>query len=317
MKGAYAILLNVTNYCNLNCKYCFLKPTESLYDEKEDMTLKTAKKATLLFLRDPSTATTPEIVLYGFEPLLNWVMLTKYIKWANKNIRKQIKNISIYTNGTLLDSEKIEFLIQNRIKLKISVDAFFEENYRNRKINKKTYEQIMNSISTISERSNLLEISMVITKETLKSLKRNLSLTVSKNPQNIILLRNTREHFSYFEKLKILKEVQRIRERNKKLNFVFLPEFMGCCLNSKTTHVLVYPNGDVFDICIVSEVVQLGKKLKSVKKENLITYLGNIHSNYSFSVDKRNKKKVCKAVKCPTIHKAFGLLSKRYRDSLY
>ena len=118
------VCLNLTDSCNLACKYCFVQ------QKPHFMTLDTAKKAVDFMVNNFKKAEElgygqKEINLtyFGGEPTLCWdsiiVPLTEYIK----NNYKDIFNLNMTTNGTLLNEERINFLKDNNIHLLLSCDG--------------------------------------------------------------------------------------------------------------------------------------------------------------------------------------------------
>ena len=127
---AYLIL---TEQCNFACKYCFLgNSSQNPKATDFPMSKDTAMKALEFFAEQ--TRYNPEyfneeknIIFYGGEPLLNFETLKfvvqKSREFQEKNLISQNLHFSIVTNGTLLDQEKIQFLINNRIETSISLDG--------------------------------------------------------------------------------------------------------------------------------------------------------------------------------------------------
>ena len=105
--------LNLTNSCNLTCRYCFVE------QKPEFMTLQTAKDAAD-FLAGNGQAS---INFFGGEPMLMWdeiiVPLTLYVheKYGDGF------QLSMTSNGTLLDRERAEFMRGNGIGLLFSMDG--------------------------------------------------------------------------------------------------------------------------------------------------------------------------------------------------
>lgn len=120
------ICLNLTDDCNLHCRYCFVE------QHPHYMTYKVAKDATdwiyknLQIKKELNYIPQDEmgsINFFGGEPTLMWdsiiVPLTKYIK---TNYLNDIY-LGITTNGTLLTDERIQFLKDNNIGLLLSIDG--------------------------------------------------------------------------------------------------------------------------------------------------------------------------------------------------
>lgn len=144
------ICLNLTDDCNLSCKYCFVEqnPHYMSYDIAkkavdfivENYKIKNLDKKERCFLN-----------FFGGEPTLMWdsiiVPLTKYIRQNNFPI-----NLAMTTNGTLLDKEKIKFLKDNKINILLSLDGdqttqIFNRPCRNSKLN--SFELVSKNIPNI------------------------------------------------------------------------------------------------------------------------------------------------------------------------
>lgn len=110
-------MLNVTQKCNLACKYCFVhqKPLEITY--------KTAKDAVDFFARNAlDELRVPDINFFGGEPLIRYDDIVKPII---EYIRSSYGDytIGITTNGTLLNEDKLKFFKKNDVGILLSVDG--------------------------------------------------------------------------------------------------------------------------------------------------------------------------------------------------
>lgn len=108
MNKITSVMLNVTHACNLRCVYCFVEkePQTMTYDVARDT-------VDFLIANSKENGDTPSINFFGGEPMLCWdsiiVPLTNYIR---KDLRIPF-NLSITTNGTLLNDERIKFMKDN------------------------------------------------------------------------------------------------------------------------------------------------------------------------------------------------------------
>lgn len=149
-----SITLNVTNECNLSCKYCLFG--EYFYNRRNDncrmMSMEVAENALKLLFHNSKNAERLHIGFYGGEPLLNYNLI-KYIVNQAKGMNRQAKRINFHmtTNGTLLDNEKIRWLIENNISLLISLDGprNIHDRYRRFKNGKGSHDLIIENISRI------------------------------------------------------------------------------------------------------------------------------------------------------------------------
>lgn len=113
------VCLNLTDNCNLACKYCFVEQNPHY------MTYEIAKQAVDFIIQNHTIKNNGEkcfLNYFGGEPTLMWdsiiVPLTNYIRDNNFPI-----HLSMTTNGTLLNEEKIKFLQKNKINILLSLDG--------------------------------------------------------------------------------------------------------------------------------------------------------------------------------------------------
>ena len=110
------IVFNVSNMCNLNCKYCYANGGN--YNREDSlMSLNTAKiiiNEIKLKYDDIGT-----VYFFGGEPLLNFELIKHIVNELEKYYREKI-DFRIVTNGILLNEEKIKFLDKHNFKLYIS-----------------------------------------------------------------------------------------------------------------------------------------------------------------------------------------------------
>lgn len=109
--------LNVTQRCNLACKYCFVK------QKPLEMTYETAKDAIDFYAHNAlDELTTPSVTFFGGEPLLRYEAIVKpMVEYVRSTYGEY--ELSITTNGTLLDEEKLYFLQSNGVDILLSVDG--------------------------------------------------------------------------------------------------------------------------------------------------------------------------------------------------
>jgi len=152
--GTSLHIVVVTLRCNMNCIYCH---ASSKYgeDSKFDMSLDIAKKTVDFIFQSPSEILTIEF--QGGEPLLNWDVVKFIINYANQknSIMKKKLNISIVTNFSLMDEEKMNFLIDNSIGVCTSLDGPKELHDYNRKfLNGSNYESVIYWIKIFNSEYN-------------------------------------------------------------------------------------------------------------------------------------------------------------------
>ncbi|MEF3280848.1 MAG: His-Xaa-Ser system radical SAM maturase HxsB [Elusimicrobiota bacterium] len=124
-------IIVATLRCNHKCVYCQSQAIGEK-DTKTDMNYTTAKKA--VDMAFSSTSPTITIEFQGGEPLYNWEIVKKTIKYSRDIEKKKDKrlNLSVVTNFSLMDEEKAEFLLENEVSLCTSLDGPKELHNKNR-----------------------------------------------------------------------------------------------------------------------------------------------------------------------------------------
>ncbi len=133
------LILNVTEDCNMRCKYCFLSETYKFTRNRTNrmMSEDTAIKALNFFFEFMSKISkfnpgkTCAITFYGGEALLNFKVIKKSIEYAKKNC-PVMPTFNITTNGVLLSGEIVDYLVENEVAITVSLDGCKEEHDRNR-----------------------------------------------------------------------------------------------------------------------------------------------------------------------------------------
>lgn len=118
----YALTLNVTQNCNLRCRYCYVEKSSS---SSSIMTEDTARKA-VDFIFKFKDLESLGISFYGGEPLLNFPVIKSTIEYASREVEKRgLPEVKYHltTNGTLLTDEMIAFLKDYHINVMVSMDG--------------------------------------------------------------------------------------------------------------------------------------------------------------------------------------------------
>ena len=123
-----ALVLNVTNQCNLSCTYCYEFGADKIatpQGKPKFMTLETAKTSVDFLLGQSAGRKAVSITFFGGETLMNFPLLKEVVAYANEQAaaRGQSVNFSLTTNATLLTPEIIEFLSDNAIGVTVSMDG--------------------------------------------------------------------------------------------------------------------------------------------------------------------------------------------------
>ena len=110
--------LNLTDACNLRCRYCFVKQQNNF------MSYQTAKDAADFLLDNAEESGNKcDITFFGGEPLLLWDKVVKPLIAYIRNERKSNCTLSITTNGTLLTEEILQYMKANKVGILFSIDG--------------------------------------------------------------------------------------------------------------------------------------------------------------------------------------------------
>ncbi len=129
----YQILLNVTHHCNLACRYCYAG--YGAYGGKAmPMKKEVAKQAVDFLLKESKESKFCRITFFGGEPLLNFNLIKFVIEYAKQEAKRFGKKVlfGMTTNGTLLNKDIIQFIIDNEIDVTLSFDGPEEIQNQNR-----------------------------------------------------------------------------------------------------------------------------------------------------------------------------------------
>ncbi len=158
-KGLHHLLFNVTDECNLRCKYCVYSEHYEFSKKysSNKMNFDTAKKAIDYFVKINNHAIqynpnlNPTFGFYGGEPLLEWNTIKKIVEYIKSYYPDAF--FTITTNGVLLNEENIEFMLDNNFSVSVSLDGDLVEHDRNRVdiSGKGTFLKVFYNISLLNE----------------------------------------------------------------------------------------------------------------------------------------------------------------------
>ena len=144
-------IIIVTLRCNHKCKYCHAAAAPedaTIYD----MSIDTARETVDTILCSPASDLTIEF--QWWEPLLNWKVVKFIIKYAQMRSKELKKNIrfALVTNLSLMDEEKLAFLLDNNVWVSTSLDGTEAIHNYNRTYSKwNSYDKVTYWIRKINE----------------------------------------------------------------------------------------------------------------------------------------------------------------------
>ncbi|WP_404712402.1 quinohemoprotein amine dehydrogenase maturation protein [Sphingomonas sp. MMS24-J13] len=123
-----ALVLNVTNQCNLACTYCYEFGADKIATpagKPKYMSIETAKESVDFLMKKSPGRRAVNITFFGGETLMNFKLLREVVLYAEEQAAAQERGIgfSLTTNATLLTDEIIDFLSDHGIGVTVSMDG--------------------------------------------------------------------------------------------------------------------------------------------------------------------------------------------------
>lgn len=155
------VVFEVTDSCNLKCKYCAFGDYYENYDKRERKELSITKAKNLLdylsaFWQSPlntSHKINVNIGFYGGEPLLNMDLIKKVVSYAKKIASPRNSFIFRMTTNALLLEKYMDYLVENDFGLLISLDGNKDHNgYRVFPDGSEAYDVIFRNIKALQNK---------------------------------------------------------------------------------------------------------------------------------------------------------------------
>lgn len=169
--------LNLAHDCNLRCQYCYAD-----YGKYKHQTQLMPKKVVdscinYWFEHIDKTKKVFHIIFFGGEPLMNLDMLIYTVNKVN-DLLESIQGKAIFnltTNGTILNQEILNLLVDNRFNLAVSIDGLEDIHNTNRPYasGKKSYKDIINNVKKILTIYPKLSVNMVVQEKDIPFIKRS------------------------------------------------------------------------------------------------------------------------------------------------
>ncbi len=199
-------MLVLTHACNLACRYCFVQQSPSR------MTLETAKRAAEFLMENAAlSGHTPEINFFGGEPLLLWDSVIKPLTlWLREEVKVPFM-LSMTSNCTLLDDERLEFMKKHNIGLLFSIDGAEATQDYNRPFHdgRGSFNTLAPMIPRILAQYPGMCLRMTAIPQTCGRLFENIMWGESEGYKNFFVVPNVFEHWSDAARGKLSREMRR------------------------------------------------------------------------------------------------------------
>lgn len=187
LKLITSVFLNVTQACNLRCKYCFVQqaPRTMTYEECRDAVHFVAQNAQI-------QGDKPSINYFGGEPTLMWdtiiAPLTEYIR---KTYGKDF-SISMTSNGVLLDKERLEWMKENDIGLLFSIDGDKPTQDLNRPLQsgESSFDMLKDKIPLILKHYPNMTFRATVDHDNAKDMLHNYQFAIAQGYNNVFMIPN-------------------------------------------------------------------------------------------------------------------------------
>ena len=155
------LVFEVTDACNLNCKYCAYGDLYEDYDKRQNkkMSFDTARRLIdYLFpfwvsQQNTSSKSILYISFYGGEPLMNMGLIKKIVEYTHSlHIPHRHLKFSMTTNAILLEHH-MEYLVEKDFSLLISLDGNKKNNsYRVDHRGESSFEKVIRNIDLLAKK---------------------------------------------------------------------------------------------------------------------------------------------------------------------
>ncbi|MCZ7356620.1 MAG: radical SAM protein [Candidatus Methanoperedens sp.] len=173
-----AVILFLTNQCNLRCSYCYASSGEH---KSQQMPWEIAKAGIDFVMGEVIKNQSPTMTLGfhgGGEPTLNWEVLTKATEYAHSLSKKN--NIQLHLTGSFngyWPEKVLHYIIQNFTELSLSFDGLPSiQNIQRPTINKNdSFPRVAETLHALDQAQFSYGIRMTVTNNSVRYLAENIS----------------------------------------------------------------------------------------------------------------------------------------------
>jgi uncharacterized protein len=257
------VTLHLTTSCNLNCDYCYSSPLGNNISMTEEIAAKSIDFAV------NSMAENIGVIFFGGEPLLKKDIIRSTVDYCrqleSEHPHKYHFHYKITTNGLLLDKEFMQYALENKIMISLSIDGTKEAHDRHRKSadGKDTHEIIAGKIRDLLSYQPYANALMVVSPENVDTYYESVKFLIEEGFVYIIAALNYAGKWEDGHLKKLKKQYELLAGYYKKLTleekkFFFSPFEMKLSTHIKgkdilctdchlaKTQVSIAPNGDVY-----------------------------------------------------------------------
>lgn len=149
------VTLQVTQRCDLRCEYCVYSGNyKNRHHSQKDMDWITAKKGIDLLIAHSSDSDMIGLGFYGGEPLLRFDLIQLCVAYIEEEVKGKRIIYNITTNGTIMNREIAQFLIDHDFIITLSLDGPEEIHDIHRRYadsNKGSFDTMMETVALLKE----------------------------------------------------------------------------------------------------------------------------------------------------------------------
>lgn len=159
-------IIKPTHICNLACKYCYNEDTRAPIMTHE--TLQRVVSETFAYLKPYPKPSVAAFIWHGGEPMVAKLPFYQQVVALQKQYNEGIHyENTIQTNGILINEDWIEFMLENKFRVSISIDGpkLMHDANRIYHNGKGSYDDVMKKINMVKKSGLPLGVCVVINQE--------------------------------------------------------------------------------------------------------------------------------------------------------
>jgi hypothetical protein len=262
-----------------------------------------ARRATDVFEahRDPEFPR-PNIVLFGGEPLLNWQLIDAYLPWVSERFQDRRRPVILFTNGIAATTARLDFILGHGGTVYVSLDGEFEHHRIHRPVSREQYDHVLAMIRHCvrTDPSRVVPF-VVLRRQDVPRTHTILDFVASLGAETVAISKDQGEDWSGEDRSRLTSLLKRWRWRRATRLRVF-PDSLCGCEDCSPVGMMVYPGGEVYDLCHVCASLLRGRGLIRGGTDRT-TYLGHVESIDRLELDVAAKRRVIRGgMDCRTLH---------------
>ncbi|MCG2726368.1 MAG: radical SAM protein [Elusimicrobia bacterium] len=183
MHTACSLDICLTNRCNMACRYCYYETLNS--GKPTFLSFEQVKTGIENYMRGRDISKIEKIAIAGGEPFLCFPVVDKTVRFLRKKVKYPLK-IEVFTNGILLNEDNVSRLLEQGVKLVLSLDGVMSSNDRNRVFRANSlsspFEIVMKNLEKIpTELVRNISVGMTVTSNNVMDIADNVKFLRSLN----------------------------------------------------------------------------------------------------------------------------------------